>query len=366
MSQEINHKLSRRQLLALAYVSLLSPLVRRTPRFLTLISGRAAWLTPFAAALLLLGLFFLMYKLLQKMGPGKGLDTLLCERLGPGIGRIVLGIYGLWLLLYTGFILRSGADRFISTVYPHSSPGVFVVVMLLLALIAASGNLKATARAAMVFRPALLGVFLLVALFSIQNIHTDELLPVSRLDLGPAFLGALPLVNTISIVVYLCFLESEVEDRPQMRPYLFWLLMTILTTLIICVATIGALGADLTARTSYPFFTMIRDIKLFNTLERIDAVVIALWVFTDFILVSTLLFITTKLFSAVWPPLGKKPRILTVLQGLVLLILGLNLTDSAFSLNWYSDFLIPRLNLIFVLALPILLLVGRLRKSSKP
>jgi hypothetical protein len=40
---------------------------------------------------------------------------------------------------------------------------------------------------------------------------------------------------------------------------------------------------------SYPFFTMVRDVSLFNIAQRFEAIVIVLWVLADFMLCTMLL-----------------------------------------------------------------------------
>jgi hypothetical protein len=46
-----DRKITHRQLMALAFVSLLSPLIRSVPDGEILIAGKAAWLSPVAAVL---------------------------------------------------------------------------------------------------------------------------------------------------------------------------------------------------------------------------------------------------------------------------------------------------------------------------
>ena len=51
----------------------------------------------------------------------------------------------------------------------------------------------------------------------------------------------------------------------------------------------GRLGAELTGELPYPFFMMLRDFRFLRLLERVEALVCALWVVTDFFLTAVLL-----------------------------------------------------------------------------
>ena len=59
--------------------------------------------------------------------------------------------------------------------------------------------------------------------------------------------------------------------------------------LLLCLTTEGVFGARLTAKLSYPFFTMVRGLSLPGRMQRFDAVVIALWVLTDYVLCTLML-----------------------------------------------------------------------------
>ena len=45
---------------------------------------------------------------------------------------------------------------------------------------------------------------------------------------------------------------------------------------------------------NYPFFAMIRSVRIIKSVERIEALVVALWVAPDFVLVSMLLIIASR------------------------------------------------------------------------
>lgn len=133
--------ISRRQMLALTFVAMLSPFLRLIPRQVAAAAGRAAWLSPWTALPVLLALIGVLAALL-KCAPGQGLARVSCRVLGNGPGKAAMVIWSLWLCLHSGFLLRSGADRFIGTIFPDSDPWIFVIVMALLALV---DNLRALA-----------------------------------------------------------------------------------------------------------------------------------------------------------------------------------------------------------------------------
>ena len=282
--------ITRKQLAATVFTGLLSPLIRRLPRAAVFLAGKGAWLSALPALALLLPLLALMSSLRGALRPGEGMANLMLRVLGPWVGRLALLLYGAWFLFYAGFILRTGAERLVSAVYQESGTEPFLWVMLLLCAVAAMGPLRATARTAALMRNILLWVLGLVSLFALSNISLRNLFPLTVRDLPGTLRGALPVISVGGTVALFSFLSGYAA--PPERPYRWAvpsLALFLLVSLLLCFETVGAFGPGLTLRLSFPFFTMIRDISLFNIAQRFEAVVIALWVFADFILCTLLL-----------------------------------------------------------------------------
>ena len=127
---------TRRQLLAMSFIILLSPATRLLPGAAARAAGHAGWLCPLVAAPFCALVALLVSRALKDKAPGEGLgEVIMCAL--PHLGRAVLLVYGLWLALYAGFALRSGAARFIYTIYTGASPWVFVGIGLAMGLAAA-------------------------------------------------------------------------------------------------------------------------------------------------------------------------------------------------------------------------------------
>ena len=142
---------TRRQLQALSFIILMSPATRLIPGASARAAGHAGWLCPIVAAPLCVLVVLTVSRALKNKAVGEGLGEVVM-RAFPRFGRAVLLLYGLWLSLYAGFSLRSGASRFIYTIYTGSSPWPFVAVGLAAGVLAALGSVKRLARSAEIFR----------------------------------------------------------------------------------------------------------------------------------------------------------------------------------------------------------------------
>ena len=93
---------------------------------------------------------------MDKMKENEGLAELTLRILGKKAGKAVLLLISAWLLLFGGFVLRSGADRLITTIFPNSDPAVFTAVMGFIGLVAALGPARSLVRIAKLVRPVVL------------------------------------------------------------------------------------------------------------------------------------------------------------------------------------------------------------------
>ena len=356
-------RITPRQLTAAAFVSVLSPLVRRCPRMLAETAGRTAWLAPLMCVLPLTAEILVLWLLYRRQAPGTGYADLLTGTLGRLPGRALCGLYGLWFLFYAGFLLRSGADRFISTVYPGAEPGLFVLGTAALCLTAALGRTVSLARSAMLFRPLMAALFGAVFLLSLKDLEPALLLPVTGAELLPNLRGALELGNLLSAAGFLVFFTDRLTEPFRARDWLGWAAAAVLLIFSMTVSCLGVFGPALTARMSYPFFMLVRDLSVLGALERAEPVVIALWVLSDFVMISLLLQAAeTALRSCVGQESGSRgtAALCAGLSAVAALAMPEDLTAAAL----ISDTLIPAVNAVFALALPLpVLIFGALRKK---
>ncbi len=371
-------KLSAHQWMSMASLFLLGPMLRLLPRAAAVEAGRASWLCALPALPLLLLYARFLAAFWEARPEGEGLGEASLAILGPRLGRAQLFVYALWLLFYGGFVLRCMADRLVVTVYPRSAPWLFTLSMGLCCLIAALGSARGLARTAKLLIPPVLGVLLLLLLVSLKSVRRDNLLPVTVFDAPGVARAALPVLDVLGLglflpLFFLGFVEKQ--ERALLPRIARWLLgeCALLTLLMLSVE--GSFGAELVEDLSLPFFTLVRNLVFFRTLERIEALVVACWIFPDFLLAS-LCFFTAQ--YCVRLALGEKPlydhggrldfsrlRWLIPFCAAAATGAGLLLAPDLQSLRRLSERIVPALNLaISFSAVPLLWLV-QWRKERK-
>lgn len=362
------------QLRALCAAALLSPALRFCPTAGVLAAGRAAWLSMLAALPPLLLYAAFLRRFLSLRREGEGLAELCGRAVGEKAARPLLLLTALWFCFYGGFALRAGAERFITTIYPHSTPAVFVVVLGLPAALVALGPSRSLARTARLILPLLVGALALILLTALLSAKKENLLPVTLRDLGGVLRGSLPAFDVVAGVLILgAFLAGSLPNGAgQKRGGLF----LVGATLFLCLlnaAILGTFGAELTGELTRPFFYLVRNLVFFRSVERVEALAVALWVFPDFLLVSTALFSAQLCLRRAWDfPVGREidalfsmahGRWLIPLCALAALAAGLWMAPDQKAFLFLSTRLIPALNLGYaLLVLPAVYLVGKRKR----
>ena len=367
---------SARQLRALFTVALLSPALRLIPGSAAALAGRPAWASPLAALPALLLYAGVLHKLSSALRPGETLPQLALRALGQRLGRAVLLLLGGWLLLYAGFVLRAGADRFQVTVYPRTGPAFFVVTMGLLVLFAALGRMRSLVRVARMTEPVLLLTLLLILLAALRSLDLTELLPVTVMDAGSLLYGALPAVDLLSFGLAMPLFFAADKSRPtaSFGASALWLGGGALLLVALGAAVEGHFGAALSTRLSAPFFALVRNLVFFRSLERLEALVVGLWIFPDFLLAALSLQAGQRCLRLA---MGKVPgpgerrlsmangRWIIWLSGGAVLALGLGIAPNpALLLRWSRSWIPAGSMILSLLLIPGLLLAAGAQKKQ--
>ena len=360
---DTDKRFGRRQLLALSATALLSPALRLYPSASAALAGRGAWLSAACCLppLLLYLLFFCRFTARRR--EGEGLAELIARSLGGKAGRAVPGLLALWLLLYAGFVLRASAERFVVTLFPRSGPGFFVLTLGLAALLTSLRPSRTLVRTARMLLPPLLTVLLLLLLAALRSAQLENLLPLTADDALPVLCGALPVAEVLLFGVCVpAFLLGGTEKRTDdFRALALWLLGMILLLTALCAAVLGCFGAALTQRLSLPFFTLVRNLIFFRSLERMEALVVALWLFPDFLLSALALQAAQRCLRPALA-LAADRRWPGWAGGAAAIAAGLLIAPGGGQLALWSERIVPAGNLFIALVLlPIIYIVGRKR-----
>lgn len=323
-------RLTERQRRALGSLAVLSPLLRLVPRTNLAAAGDAGWLAPLAAL------------------PLTALYALVLRRVPQPRSRWRSGLCAAWFLFYGAFLLRMSAERFFSalTIFDHWLP--FAVVLAALAALAAAGGEKPLCRAAECLLPAVTAALLLAALCAVPQMHFARLKVVSAADVPGILRGALPIANVgCALLFALHVFAPERSGRSELR----WAGRLTVTALALSAAAVGVLGSGVVTHLTHPFFVLLRNLSLSRAMERIEALVTAVWVLPDFAATALLLLLARREGAAAF---GRSRGLPAPVCAVILLAAARAISPTAFGLEIWSERIVPAVSAAVLLAVPAL------------
>lgn len=355
-------KITSRQLFVLAFVSMLSPIVRILPRASVAVAGKASWLCVVPALIAGAVYLALVCGAVRGGAMGDGLADIALRAFGGVFGRVFLVLCAAWFTVYAGFVSRAAAERLLSSVYQSGSPPFFIAATSLAAVVVSFGTVKKLSRMAELFMPIIFAVVAFVVIFAAKDLRAKYLLPVTYADIGGILGGSVPIFEIFSVNAYFLFLAGGVTDRENVRRQsLRWTVWECVCALAVTVVSVGVFAPELALRFQSAFLVVIRNITIFGVAERIEAIIICVWIITDFTLVTSAALIAGEILRTVFSAGRRAPfaAAASVASGFIAEFM---VADS-FELQTWSNYFVPGINLIFTLLLiPAVLITARARK----
>lgn len=329
---------------------ILVPVARVLSRHAAMVADTAAWLSPFVAGLLFLPYAAILIRLLKNY-PGKNLMAINREIFGQRIGRLVNLVYSLWFLLLTGYYLCQYGERMSATVFYNTDRAIFVTAMLFLVSFCLTFGQENILRASSFFLFAVVAVFLSSLLFLTPNIHLEYHLPVT-LDHFPGIVtGGFQIFSVLTYFITVPVFFGEVNSEKAGRQLVMGGLLTLSLCLVSIFVVIGVFSAPLATSMPFPYFSAIKEIRLFQSVERIEAMIFAVLMISDFMI---LILFTLCLGKCAQDTFRLKQPIRFDLFLMATFVVSLFFSLKADQLNEISHRLIIPVNLAIGAGLPLL------------
>lgn len=324
-----------------------------------------AWLTGILAFPVLLVMGWVFFALLRGAPEHHGLADVFQDALGPTLGKGLTIIYMVWALFTLCLEVRLYGERMLAASAKNASLPVLILILLALVLWMGRKKLAAFARAVEIFYLVLAVTLGLVLVFSVADMTPENILPIWVEDVpGLATATVVPLGIT-GVAVFAAFLAGRVNRKGVSgRRGVGWLAAFCLVLAFLQLGVLTQLGPALSARLAAPFFEVARGVGVAGAFQRVESVVVALWLLSDLALLGMLIFalraMTASVLGARWekwvPPV-------TVALAFVVAVF---LLPSEFAAEELASGVVLLCNLVLGYAVPLLvLLLHRIRTNGR-
>ncbi|MFD1772771.1 GerAB/ArcD/ProY family transporter [Paenibacillus rhizophilus] len=296
-------------------------------------AGRDAWISMLISTLI--GIFIIsVYLVLMRLHPGLTLVEWYPKQFGKWLGTPIAWLYPLYQIYGGGRMLADLQDLVPTTILPRTPPIFFLTVLMLVIAYGVYLGIETFGRVGEFLLPFFLVLFCteIILLISSGVVHAENLFPIAGEGLERVLKPIWPvgLTQTFGETVQFAMIWPLVEQQDKIvKTTLF---ATILTGTVLTLSNIFAIsvfGEITFQRSTYPLYSLIREISLADFIENLDAIGVLYFVVTAFFKISLHLFCSIRAIQLLTNSKNSRQFILPVI--ISSLFMGLTMTDNVAS-----------------------------------
>lgn len=359
---DLKEKISLKQAILIFIVLVVSPAVRYLPISTVMEAKQASWLAPLVS-LVFSFLFVLVWCKIFQKNDNSSFITIIQKIFGKKLGGVIGIIYFGWITMLIVYYVRMYAERLTSTVMPQVSIIVFISVMLLVVGYVLKSGIVVLSRMNELIFSFILVLFTLTVILIIPEMKIDNLFPITYKDIIPVFKASSTIMAIGGYITIIFMFADKIETKKEIKKLGIQLIsfLVVWFTAIIIVP-LSVFGASLTLKMPIPYFSSIIQISFFNTLERVESLVVIFWLITDFVLIATFVYAAMHVFEILFKTSKAKP--ITNIYLIGIFFMALSLGSSWVELETFSKQFVAPMNVALGYILPIVVFgVGKIRKK---
>ncbi|MCC8182592.1 MAG: spore germination protein [Clostridiales bacterium] len=324
MEQE---RMTTRQMAILLFCGLLAPLLRVIPEETGPLAGEGGWAAPLLALPVFLLALWALGRTFRRLPRTAGIPQMYRLAYGAGLGGLLTAATALWLAVMGAFNLRLYGESFVSSIYTDTNIWLFLVVMMAVVCLVSCRGFATVCRMGRLFFYVLVITVGLVILLGVREVRLYHLWPVWLQGWDGLLLSAGPVLSVLGFSVPILYCKGRTSEHGQGEKILAaWFSLLCLLLSAVGAVIIGLFGWQTAIRLQTPFFSMAKEVTLGEITERIEAIVAAVWVFSDLAMLAAQVCAIGEYGKELWR--GGSRRWLICGAGVVV-ILGAAWMDSA-------------------------------------
>lgn len=348
-------KINIRQFTVLVTVFTIGSSILVAPSGLASGAKQDAWIAAIVGTAASL-LFIWIYNLLASRFPTMTLTEYSEIILGKWPGKIVALLFCTYFFIVAELLLREIGDFVTTQILPETPIQFTQMLYLAIVIMAARLGLETLTRAAEIFFPWIMMLFVLLVFFLLPQMHLEKIQPVLGEGIKPVLRGAFPFLGVpfLELVVFLMIIPSVNRTKETGKAFIAGTLLGAMVIVITSTLSILVLGEDFTVRNMYTSFTLAKKISIGNFLERLEAVMAVIW-FLSLYFKLTICFYATALGLAQTLKLKEyKPLLLPL--AMILMVFSIFTVPNITYMRTFVAKIWTPYSLTYGLFLPLLLL----------
>ncbi|MBB6735309.1 endospore germination permease [Cohnella zeiphila] len=358
-----NGKIHSRQLMVLAFLYTVGTTVLIIPAGLAAIANQDAWIGAIAGVaigVIVVGLYALLWRLF----PDKTFVGICKAVFGKWFGTLLAVIHMFGAFIGTATVLFYVGDFFQLHFLPRTP---FAITCSLFALVVVMGvrmGLETIARASELMLPWFVILFGVLVLTLAPEIHVDRMLPVFESGWKPVVWAGISFAGTAYMpIVFLFSVFPRVKSPDKAWPGMIAAaLIGGMCVVLITLLCVLVLGPNITSRSMFPSYALVKKINIGNFVQRIEAIMAGLWFVTTYIKTTFYYYSWVTSLSEILRL--KNYRTITLPCGMIMVVFSLVVyPDVVYWQRWDSTVFPPYILTLGFLFPLLLWIVGRWKKD---
>lgn len=334
---------------------MINHIILNLPKFLLDETRSGAILNIILITLIVLGIVYLISKLLKRFPNMDILD--ISEFLGGKVLKYIIGIlFIIYFLFFASVFLRSFCES-IKIIYFPTTPIMFLIIFFVIGIILTNRiGTNAIVRANLIFIPAILFSIVFIFFANMENFTVQRMFPLLGNGITPTFFSGISNIFAFGGIAFLYFIPPYLKDSKEFKKIAMssvilsgmWLLFSIATLLFIFPSIV-------TTDEILPLYFASRFIQFGRFFQRLDAAFLLIWIIS----ISSYLSITVSFASNIFKKLTNFKYPYLIVYGGCLLVFLLSILPKNYVQVYFLETTIYKyfvLALIFIISLSILIL----------
>ncbi|MBP0725154.1 endospore germination permease [Bacillus sp. RG28] len=210
---------------------------------------------------------------------------------GKWIGGFISLVY-LWFFLHISLItIRAFAEILNTALMPETPIQIFIIYVVLAVVFSVYRGLEAIARTNLLILPGSMISLLLILILLAKDFHLELLKPILENGWKPIMMGTILPIAFFGEGILISMLYPYVEDKQKVMKYSMGAILigTFFLT-ILSMAVISIFGPIESANLTLAVYSLVRMISIGHFLERIEAIMVAVWIGLLFIKICIFLY----------------------------------------------------------------------------
>ncbi|GHH99429.1 GerAB/ArcD/ProY family transporter [Neobacillus kokaensis] len=356
-------KISAQQMAIMMYPVIVGTGIISVPAVSAEYAKNDLWISPLWAALIGFVAVYIAFQL-HKFYPGQTIMQYTEHIMGRTLGKILGFLYLVFYIQMNGGGIRIYAE-FVTGVLLTKTPIIVVIsTIVLVCAFAVRGGVEVVARVAQFFFPLYVLSMVVIIVLLFPDLNYKNIFPILADGLIPSMRGAIVpggwFAEFILVSVLFPYLTNVEKGRKWGMISVFSVMMTFMVTNLLILFVFG----ETTSRYLYPLFTASRYISIADFLQKLDPVIMAMWVAGSFIKFSVV-FYALVICTAQWLNLSNYRPIVFPL-GFLTILFSIWGVPSKMVESEYNFIVFPVYSFFVQILIPLLLLSIAFFRRRRP